>query len=262
MYFMKKILLILLMLIVSGIGITGCLREPSPSDKAGEDNLGYQVFEAEVIETGERLLVAPDKESTEYTSSDRIAAAISEAQILDEQKHETDMDRILPGDRIRISYDGLIAESYPAQITADMIEIVGHNKLIDGFLALIDDVYQEDSGLNHDITMIAFDTTGWAVLSGTETETILVSVKAEYGLEIVIGTFDELAEQGLIDKENLIFEKGILIEIKEIEISKDRNKISGSVKKWRSGKGAIGWVSEAELKEDGWNITRDQEWIS
>jgi hypothetical protein len=251
-YIMRQVILLVLMLLI-GTSLMGC-SEDLQDDK--------QVFEADVIENGERLLISPDKESQEYSSSDRIAVAVREADIIDSNGKSTKLDMIKPGDRIKVYYNGLIAESYPAQITADRIELLGPNKVISGFLALIDDIYQEDSALNSNITMIAFDTSGWTMLSEIETEIILNIVEKEYSLDVVVGTYDELVIQGLIDKDNLYFENGILIEIGDIDINNDKDTINCSMRKWRSGKGAIGWNAEASLKNDTWEIERNNRWIS
>lgn len=271
---MKKISLFMLMLLISVGSMIGCsnntpLKDGSDKNKdinnnqdTQDDNMKYQVFLAEVIKSDGALLITPDKDTVEYSSSDRISVASAEAEIIDEKGNTINVDMFKPGDRIRVSYNGLIAESYPAQITADKIELVGRNYIIDGFAALIDDVYQEDSGLNGGITMIAFDTSEWTMLTEIETEIILAIAKEKYKLEIVEGTFDELAEQELIDKDDLYFESGILIEIKDIEINKEKGKIECSVKKWRSGLGAIGWDAEAKLDKDTWEIERSGMWIS
>lgn len=280
---MRKINILIIMLLVIGSSLLGCkkdaslqggtdgndtgkrdvaLKDGSGKGEDTNDDIEDKVFRAEVIDTDGGLLITPDKESDEYLSSDRIIVSTKEAEVLDNKGEVIDIDILKPGDMLRITYDGSIRESYPAQITGKKIELIGHNDLIDGLFALIDDVYQADSGLNGDISIIAFDTTEWTMLSDIETEIILSLVKKEYELEVVKGTFDELAEQGLIDKDILYFETGILIEIKDIEVSKDQEIIECSVKKWRSGLGAIGWNAKAKLKNDKWEITKNNMWIS
>ncbi|HKL99755.1 MAG TPA: hypothetical protein VJZ06_07610 [Mobilitalea sp.] len=224
--------------------------------------LFYQIFEAEVIEGGEYLLVAPDKASDAYRSSDKISVALLGAEVKDSAGNKIGGDQLKAGDIVKISFNGVILESYPAQITANIVELLDHNILIDGYMALIDDIYQEDSGLNGEITMLAFDSTDWIGLSEIEKETILSLVEEKYGLETLQGTFDELAEQGLIDKENLYFEKGVLIEISEMEYDADNKTIKGSISKWRGGLGAIGADVKAKLEGDKWKITKTNQWIS
>lgn len=263
---MKKIWIVILMIAVLGIGSTGCSllsnnsnqKDISSEDKNLKDNESdtdteYQSFEADVIESGDRLLVYPDEDSMEYTSSDKISVGLSQIQ---------DIPELKPGDRIKINYGGGIAESYPAQISAGKIELIGHNYVIDGFFALIDDIYNEDTGLNSNITMIAIDTSNLDMLSKAETEILLAMVRNEYNLEVIQGTYEELAEQGLIDKDNLYFKDGVLIEFSNVEINNSRKKITCSIQKWRSGLGAIGWDAKAKLDGDIWNVSRDKMWIS
>ncbi|NLP16527.1 MAG: DUF3221 domain-containing protein [Clostridiales bacterium] len=246
---MRKIVFIILLFIITGSGFIGCSRDAHTDDDAYN-----KVFEAEVIVSDDALLITPDKDTFEYSSSDRISVALRD--------DDGTVDSLKPGDRIKVTYNGIIAESYPAQITADKIELIGRNYIIDGFIALIDDIYQEDTALNDSIAMIAFDTTEWTMFSEIEKEIILAIAGEKYGLEILVGTFEELAEQGLIDKDNLYFENGILIEIKDIEINENKNNIECSIKKWRSGIGAIGWDAKAKLNKTTWKITRDGMWIS
>lgn len=281
---MKRIGLLILMLLITSGSLMGCKKDTpiidegskidssidnnedikDISDSTNIDDVAdeYQIFEADVIESGEWLLIAPDVDSTEYTSSDKISVATIETEIIDEKGNVIEVNILEPGDRIKVLYNGVIAESYPAQITAAKIELLGHNYIVDGFFALIDDVYQDDSALNSDITMIAFDTRGWTSLSKAETDIILAMAQDKYELEIVKGSFDELAEQGLIDKENLYFENGIIIEMEDITINNNRDKIKCSIRKWRSGLGAIGWDAEAKLIKEEWKISRDNMWIS
>jgi len=251
---MKKSLFYIILAIAIVVGLTGCSKNTSSKDNGDNEKTEFQVFEADVIEAGDGLLVGPDKDSPEYSSADKISVGLSDAGEIPET--------LKPGDRIKIYYYGNIAESYPAKISASRIELIGSNQIVDGIISLIDDIYHEDSGLNNSITMMAFDTGKLEGLSDTEIEIILAMAREEYGLEIVQGTFDELAEQGLIDKENLYFEKGILIEFKDVKIDRGKNKISCSISKWRSGLGAIGWDAKAELDGGEWIIKRDNIWIS
>lgn len=264
---MKKILAAVLLLTMIGIVFAGCAKDmdsystDNPSTNKSSNDIDkddvdgeYRIFEADVTENKDNLLVSPDENSFEFLSSDRIYVGLSGVK---------DKPELLkPGDKVKIYYNGLIAESYPARISADKIEIIGHNPIVDGFFTLIDNIYKEDIGLNDGITMIAFDTSNLEQLSKSEIETILAMVKNEYGLEVTQGTFDELSEQGLIDKDKLYFEKGILIEFKDVEVNRKKSKITCSISKWRSGLGAIGWDAIIEYDDGDWNITRKNLWIS
>ncbi|MFT4144142.1 MAG: DUF3221 domain-containing protein [Mobilitalea sp.] len=235
--------------------------DPGTTDQVDQSAVEFQ---ADVIsvENGS-LLVASDPESNEYKSSDRMYVNTIDAVITNQEGTLITVEDLKPADVLKITYSGVILESYPAQISASKIEVIDHNVLIDGYLALIDDLYQEDAGLNGDIKMIALDTTGWTDLTEIEKEIIFTGVKDTYGYEVVEGTFEELSEQGLIDKENLYFPEGIHIVISNVKYDEDKNEITCSIKKWRSGTGAIGSDDVTATLEDGtWKITKEGMWIS
>ncbi len=267
-----------LMMLVSGCGTIDASNDEGNTSNAdnsgntanqidsgdvGTDETTVYSFEAEVMEAGDYLLVTPEEESNEFRSSDKISVGSNDAVITNNEGEKITVQELKPGDILKITYNGIILESYPAQIGASAIEVIGHNILIDGYLSIIDDIWQEDSGLNSEIEMITLDTTGWIELSDTQKEIILANMKKTYGVEIVVGTFDELAEQGIIDKENLYFENGVHIAITNMQYDEKDEKITYSISKWRSGLGAVGSDgATAEYKDSNWIITKGSMWIS
>lgn len=71
----------------------------------GQEVTAKAEFEAIVLENDAQLLVEPVEGSPERNSSDQIVLHLPQA-----------LDTLKPGDRIIVGYDGVIAESYPAQI--------------------------------------------------------------------------------------------------------------------------------------------------
>lgn len=243
----------------NGVGDTSGTADVNPLSNLEEQ---YS-FRAEVIEGGGKLLIAPSEDSNEVRSSDKMSVNTNGATLVNDKGESITLDQLGTGDIIVVTYNGIIAESYPAQITATKVEKVGHNNLLEGYLALIDDIYQEDAGLNSEIDTIALDTTQWIQVTKINKEMIFAKVKEAYGYEVIEGTYDELAEQGLIDKENLSFPKGILIQIKEMEYNSKKETITCGISKWRSGLGAIGAGKVTAVLKDGvWKITKEDSWIS
>jgi hypothetical protein len=223
----------------------------------------YTTFEAVVIDASDNLLITPDEESSVYRSSDKLTVNLVGTTIKNNAGEEISKSDLKIGDVLKITFNGVILESYPAQITATEITVIDKNILIDGYMALIDDIYQEDNGLNSDITMIAIDTTEWEGLTDLEQVAILSLANEKYNVEIVKGTYEELAEQGLIDKDKLYFPEGVLIKISKVKIKKDSKRITCAIEKWRSGLGAIG-SSDVTATYDGteWKIKKENMWIS
>jgi hypothetical protein len=271
---MRKIIKLITMtmlfiFVVSGCGITQDATDDGSTTNNGNDTTseGEQprddTFQAEIIESGSTLLITPDLESNEYRSSDKMSVSLVDTVITDKDGEKIAREDLKAGDIIEITYNGMILESYPAQISASSIKVVDHNLLIDGYLAVMDDLYQEDEALNSEIEMIALDTTEWVDLTDIEKEIIFTKMKETYGMDIIEATYEELAEEGLIDKESLFFPNGIHITISNVKYNANKNKITCSTKKWRSGLGAIG-AEDVTAKFDGteWIITKDGMWIS
>lgn len=220
------------------------------------------VFNAVVIDNINGLLVKPDADSNEVKSSDKISVGTNSTIIYDEDKKKVDLGEIQIGDSIKITYNGLILESYPAQITANYINILESNLLIDGYITIIDDIYKDDSALNSDINMIAFNLSETKILSEADKEILFIKLHDMYGLEIKESTFDQLVEEGLINKEELYFPKGILINISNAEYNEDKKTLKFDIEKWRSGLGAIGYEGKAKFDGEKWTISKENMWIS
>lgn len=83
-----------------------------PKTESGKDKLGYY-FYATVVEVYEKsVIVEPVEGSRELNSSDKISIRI-------ENTKEYPI-----GTKLKITYDGIIMETYPAQINEIKVEIV------------------------------------------------------------------------------------------------------------------------------------------
>ena len=105
---MKKIVVLILCMLVVSLMLTGC------SNSGKNDEVSFKAIVLENNQT--HLLVEPEEGSSELSSADRIMVSVSEATLLDSHDKEITIGDIKSGDRVQIDYDGLIAESYPAQI--------------------------------------------------------------------------------------------------------------------------------------------------
>jgi hypothetical protein len=73
------------------------------------------------------LLVEPVDGSSELSSADRFAVHVDDAVITDPQGNKLDITAVAVGDKVMIIYNGLIAESYSAQIYGCYKIIVNHD---------------------------------------------------------------------------------------------------------------------------------------
>ena len=112
---MKKLIYLIIPAILAAM-IFGC------GEKA-EEPVKAVSFKAEVLET-DPLLVKPDDGSAELSSADKIY--IDTSKMTDEQSALT-LRAMRVGDTVRIEYDGMIAETYPAQISGESIVFCDKN---------------------------------------------------------------------------------------------------------------------------------------
>ena len=106
-------------------------------------------------------------------------------------------------------------------------------------------LWEEDQALQADIDYIGIDLSHTS-LTKSEQDALAWRFGELKGKEVLVGTFDELCEQGFIDGENLYWENGCLLSIEEEGLPDEEsylNKVLFRAQKWRSGLGAIMFTS-------------------
>lgn len=107
---MKKLFLTLFIGLLFTSVLTGC----SDEEKIKLINEDVHTFKATVIECeSNSMIVMPDKDEQEYKSSDKFRIAFGDNyKICNENE------------RVKITYNGGVNESYPAQIAVTKIEMI------------------------------------------------------------------------------------------------------------------------------------------
>lgn len=146
------------------------------------------------------------------------------------------------GALVEVSYDGTVMETWPAQfggVTAVKTARGGFDDRCALYRQVLEDLWEVDSGLNGDVTYIGVDLSRTS-LSDSERAAVAWAFAGRHGGELVTGTWEELAEQGYIDRENLYWEDGILFSIteQEMEGTYGLTPVTFDAEKWRSGLGA------------------------
>ena len=153
-----------------------------------------------------------------------------------------DDTNLAAGALVEVTYDGTVLESWPAQfsgVTAVNTARGGFDDRCALYLQVLKDLWEVDSGLNGDVTYIGVDLSATS-LSDSERAAVAWAFAGKHGGELVTGTWEELAEQGYIDRENLYWEDGILFSITEKEMKGvySLTPVTFDAEKWRSGLGA------------------------
>ena len=165
--------------------------------------------------------------------------------------------------------DNSLAKFNDNEISIKTKEDVSKIKLCELYLEVLEDLWSVDPGLNSEILQIGIDLSLLSDLTDDEKDYVINEFSSKHNLSYIVGTWEELCEQGYIDKENLYWEDGLFF---SIITNKDGLKvdsegleyISFDALKWRSGLGAYFFDQcIAQKNIDGtWSYTVGQEVIS
>ncbi|MGM9607501.1 MAG: hypothetical protein ACI3XJ_08375 [Oscillospiraceae bacterium] len=158
-------------------------------------------------------------------------------------------------------YFETILETYPAQfqgVSAVELTKAPVNDRCGLYLQVLEDLWNVDPGLNTGITELGVDLSRLTDLTESEKAAVAWRFGELHGLFPIVGTWEELCEQGYIDREHLFWEDGCLFSL------------TGSAEgvfdaeKWRNGTGAYYFSDcSAQMAEDGtWTYTVGSEVIS
>ena len=143
------------------------------------------------------------------------------------------------------------------------------------YLKVLEDLWNVDSGLNNEITQIGIDLSELSNLTDDQKDYVMSHFASKHNLPYTIGTWEDLCEQGFIDRDNLCWEDGLFFSIKtneDTEWNLPALKEGDSVpeltafdaQKWRSGLGAyfFGQCTAQKSADGKWSYTVGQEAIS
>lgn len=253
---MKKTTLMLVIIITLLILLNGCAStaQPNiPNDDVSSTEQTKSILLGKVMKVYDNYMLVVNAEDT--------------AKFGDLYSISTDLDydksQIQAGSIIKIGYDGMIMESYPAKLgDVKYIKFIEQkDDLVGLYEKVFDKLWETDKGLNMDINILAFDLSKTTNITDAEKSALMYELGSKYSLDTVSGTFDQLSEEGYIDKENLYFENGILFSFEVIEESK--NSFMFNAQKWRSGLGAYFFLDcTAKKTKNGWDFEIGGEAIS
>lgn len=212
-----------------------------------------------VCEVDEKSMLAfPEKDGT---AGELCSVSLSN---VDETK-----GKLAPGATVEVVYDGIVLETWPGQIHGvKSVAVVEQGEdFLSLYRSLLDYLYDQDPGLNPEgssetgITY-GFDLTEVHNLTDGEKEALAYLFtcghdtdweKGEQPAGFVLGTYQELVDKGYIDGENLYWENGVLFTI--ADECANSGKFSFSMKKWKSGLGAIFFTEcNATKGKEGWGF--------
>ena len=158
------------------------------------------------------------------------------------------------GMTVEVEHSGMVLETYPAQfaqvisLRAQTTENGSYTDLCGLWLKVLDDLWSTDPGLNGTedggtVPYVGVDlNSAPGDLMETEKAAVAWQFGRLHGAQVLMGTFDELAEQGYINQERLSWEDGVLFSI----TADGQGETAGyslptltfNAQKWRGGDGA------------------------
>ena len=143
------------------------------------------------------------------------------------------------------------------------------------YIKVLEDLWNVDPGLNNEISQIGIDLSELSNLNEDQKGYVISKFASKHNLPYIVGTWEELCEQGYIDKDNLYWEDGLFFSIKTNENAiwnlpaiKEGDSVpeltAFDAHKWRSGLGAYFFGQcTAQKNDDGtWSYTVGQEAIA
>lgn len=166
------------------------------------------------------------------------------AVLLDGQP--ADAGQLRDGMLLTVEYTGSVLETYPAMlegVTALHAVTAGQDDRCGLVLQAFEDLWAEDSGLNGDIAYMGFEIGETLVPEASEREGIAWRFAELHGVQPLTGSWQQLADEGYIDAENLYWEDGLFFSFTPTE-NKDQkeDQLFFTAQKWRSGLGALFFV--------------------
>lgn len=218
---MKKRIALLVLAGLALFALVGCRTEPEGTDSpaiestvleasapaAQSDGPGdildaipsepLYICRVKVLPSGSPHLLVTDWGETEYAVG-LCDVSVKDARMLGTDGEAVTLEELRPGMILDITWNGMVAESYPSQIVADEVQVVEQG---DDLVGLYQQVLAElwtETGQKTGVERLAFDFSGLADLSAGEQTALayLAACKLEMGLSYDIGTWDELAERG------------------------------------------------------------------
>lgn len=247
------LLLVIITLLILLNGCASTTQPNIPNDVISSDEQANAILLGKVIKIYDNYMLVANAEDTAKSSDLYIIST----------DFDFDKSEIKTGSIIKIGYDGMIMESYPAKLgDVKYIKFIEQkDDLVGLYEKVFDKLWETDKGLNTNIEILAFDLTSTTNLTDAEKSALIYTLGNKYNLETVAGTFEQLSEEGYIDKEKLYFENGLLFSFEVLKESK--NSFTFNAQKWRGGLGAYFFQDcTAKKSKDGWDFKIGSEAIS
>ena len=187
-----------------------------------------------------------DKDPYNHPAGARFGLCRGDLPVTYEDPSQTE---IVPGNQIQIGYGGTVEETFPARlgnVEAIRVQVDGFDNLCALYLQVFQDLWDTDTALNQGIVQLGLDLSQTR-LTPAEQSAVGVALGNRCDLPVHQSTWEELVQAGTIDGENLQWEDGLFLAIREEDPMADS--LTFTAEKWRSGLGAY-YFSDCTARQD------------
>ncbi|MCR5551998.1 MAG: YobA family protein, partial [Oscillospiraceae bacterium] len=191
---------------------------------------GLHCFQAVVEEINGNAILVREVDSEQSGSEQNETASkeywltVSEETVITRNGGEQiELSALKQNDDVLVVYSGEVLETYPMQIPH-----VSEIRLLEApeglrldrcklYLTVLEDLWADDPALNSGVKQIGMDLSKLSHLTWEERDYVIRTFARQHGLPCVTGTWEELCDRGLIDRENLLWADGVFLSIETDE---------------------------------------------
>ena len=252
---MKKFVCILCALaLLLTLGACKARREPAPAGTQGAEAPadGLRLRLVTGAGTGQ-LVLAGEQDGAVYTAAETGLTVYLDGAA-------ATVASLKNGMLLTLGPDYEVLETYPGQLTNATVyansacdEKTDHGDLCGLYLQVLEDLWEDDSGLNGDIRYISVDLADApGALTDGEKAAIAWVFAGRHGAQPMQLGFAELKAQGYINTDELYWEDGLLFRISQTDgKNSSEDELVFDAQKWRSGLGAIFYLECTAKRGDG-----------
>ncbi len=242
---MKKSAVIISVLLLFAVLFTACTKGTA----AIAPELGDYVLSAYIVKVDRKDVLAVADDGLYFVS-------LSDSKVYENSK-EIGKDELKAGMSVQIGFDGVVLESYPGQITADIIKVTGETQ---DKISLFEKVFEEFFNQREDCSWyktVALDFTKLSISEPQKNalEYVFTNyLRTKTNADVIRSTREELEKEGKL--KDGIFENGVILSIKENgDATYDFRAYTGPL-------GAEGSTFKAKMRNGEWKIDYTNYWIS
>ncbi len=246
---MKKSAVIISVLLLFAVLFAACAKGSATDESTDKTPQNENVLSAYIVKNSGKDLLVTAEDGLYFVS-------LSDSKVYENAK-EIGKEELKAGMSVQIGFDGVVLESYPGQITADIIKITGETQ---DKISLFEKVFEEYFNQRDDYSRFKTVALDFTKLSISEPQknaleyvfTNYLSTKTN--ADVIRSTREKLEKEGKL--KDGVFENGVILSIKANgDSTYDFRAYTGPL-------AAEGSTFKAKMKNGEWKIDYTGYWIS